>query len=63
MDTYKIYNYTPERLFKLLSNEHTSPQSIEEKNHFKYFKEYFKDFGELPPLNGKYGKYADWSIY
>ena len=45
MDTYKIYNYTPERLFKLLSNKHTSLQSIEEKNHFKYFKEYFSKDG------------------
>lgn len=24
---------------------------------------YVAEFGELPPLNGNYGKYADWRLY
>jgi hypothetical protein len=29
----------------------------------KLLESYVATFGELPPLNGNYGKYADWSLF
>ena len=33
------------------------------KDESLLLEQYVKDFGELPPLNGNYGAYVDWSIF